>query len=66
VGLSGNLFPKWAIENQDWEAIEQQSKTLMQRLEPFGTGMRDEEILVLSPQNGVGGAAAPNNEAEKL
>jgi 2-dehydro-3-deoxyphosphogluconate aldolase / (4S)-4-hydroxy-2-oxoglutarate aldolase len=35
VGLSGHLFPQQAIQNRDWDAIVQQSRTLMQRLEPF-------------------------------
>ncbi|KAM3090081.1 bifunctional 4-hydroxy-2-oxoglutarate aldolase/2-dehydro-3-deoxy-phosphogluconate aldolase [Phormidesmis sp. 146-35] len=42
VGLSGNLFPKWAVENQDWDAIVQQSKSLMQGLEDFRRGRREE------------------------
>ncbi|MBW4578224.1 MAG: bifunctional 4-hydroxy-2-oxoglutarate aldolase/2-dehydro-3-deoxy-phosphogluconate aldolase [Tildeniella nuda ZEHNDER 1965/U140] len=32
VGLSGNLFPKQAVVEGNWDAIAQQAKTLVQRL----------------------------------
>jgi 2-dehydro-3-deoxyphosphogluconate aldolase / (4S)-4-hydroxy-2-oxoglutarate aldolase len=32
VGLSTELFPKWAIVNQDWQAIQQLAATLLSSL----------------------------------
>lgn len=35
VGLSGQLFPKKAIDNKNWEVITQKAQILLQQLKPF-------------------------------
>ncbi len=37
VGLSGQLFPKNAIDNKNWEVITQKAKMLLQKLKPFSS-----------------------------
>lgn len=35
VGLAGNLFPKQAIQDANWKAIQHQAQSLMNHLKPF-------------------------------
>ncbi|MBD2019839.1 bifunctional 4-hydroxy-2-oxoglutarate aldolase/2-dehydro-3-deoxy-phosphogluconate aldolase [Leptolyngbya sp. FACHB-36] len=35
VGLSGDLFPKLAVEQSNWEAISDRARMLVQSLQPF-------------------------------
>ena len=35
IGLSGQLFPKTLIEQQNWSAIQAQAQQLKQQIQPF-------------------------------